>query len=112
MELQIVAAIFVLFAISRVYLRFKERKLSSFNFLFWNLVWIGGLSVVLFPNLSSQLAHIVGIGRGADAIIYASIVVIFYLLFRIYIKLEDTNKQITELARKVSLQEVKTPKQR
>ncbi len=101
--LQILAAIFTLFALSRAYLRFKERKLSSFAFIFWFIVWIAGVLAILFPETTTQLSRLVGIGRGADAILYASIVVIFYMIFRIYIRIEDTQKQITEVSRKVAL---------
>lgn len=101
--LQIIAAIFAIFALSRAYLRFKERKLSSFAFIFWLGVWIIGMIFVFLPQLTTEFARILGIGRGADAVVYASIAVLFYMVFRIYIKIEDTQKQITEVARKIAL---------
>lgn len=102
--IQIIASIFTIFALSRVYLRFKERKLSSIAFFLWFFVWVAGMVAVFFPDLTTKVSRIFGIGRGADAVLYASIAVIFYLLFRIYIKIEDTQRQITEVARKVALQ--------
>lgn len=102
--LQIVAAVFTLFALSRVYFRFQERKLSSFSFIFWAFIWLVGVSVILFPAISTKAASLLGIGRGADAVLYASIAVIFYLIFRIYVKIEDTQKQITEIIQKVALE--------
>lgn len=101
--IQVIAAIFTLFALSRAYLRFKERKLSSFAFIFWMLVWVAGVLAILLPDVTTRIAKIFGIGRGVDVILYASIVIIFYLLFRIYIKIEDTQREITELTRKVAL---------
>lgn len=101
--LQIIAAFFALFALSRAYLRFKERKLSSFAFIFWTIVWLVGTTAIFFPDLTTQTAKWVGIGRGVDAIIYASIIVIFYMVFRLYIKIEDTQKQITSLTRIIAL---------
>jgi len=101
--LQIIAAVFAIFALSRAYLRFKERKLSSFAFIFWFAVWIVGMVLVLIPQLATEVARIVGIGRGVDVVVYASIAVLFYMVFRIYIKIEDTQKQITEMARQIAL---------
>lgn len=101
--LKIVAALFSLFALSRVYLRFKERKLSYFGFSFWVFVWLAGLTIVFFPGLSSSFATFVGIGRGVDVILYASVIILFYLIFRIYIKMEDIQKQITTLTRSIAL---------
>lgn len=103
--IQIIAAFFSIFALSRAYLRFKERKLSSFAFLFWTFVWVAGVVAIFWPSLTTDIARFLGIGRGVDVVLYASIVVIFYLLFRIYIKIEDTEHQITELARKVALKD-------
>ncbi|MBI2596235.1 DUF2304 family protein [Candidatus Daviesbacteria bacterium] len=103
---QFIAIFFAIFALSRAYLRFKERKLSSFAFIFWIFVWITGTVAIFFPDLTTKIAKFVGIGRGVDIVLYASIIIIFYLLFRIYIKIEDTQRQITQVARKVALQKM------
>lgn len=110
--LQLVAAVFTIFALSRAYLRFKERKLSSFAFIFWMLIWLLGSLAILFPETTTKVARLVGIGRGVDALLYGSVVVIFYLIFRIYIKIEDTQKQITELTRKFALRKYIKPRKK
>lgn len=104
--LQVIALIFSLFALSRVFLRFKEKKLSSFAFLFWNFIWMIGLVVIFFPEVSSKAAKMLGIGRGVDVILYSSIIALFYLIFRLYIKIEDTQRQITEIIRKIALKNI------
>ncbi len=104
--IQIIATVFALFAVSRVYLRFKERKLSSFSFVFWNFVWIAGIVAVFFPNLTTDFARMIGVGRGVDAVIYASLAVISYSIFRIYIKIEDVEREITEVSRKYALKDI------
>lgn len=101
--IQIFAFLFAMFALSRVYLRFKEKKLSSVAFLLWSLIWLTGTVIVIFPELTSKVANFFGIGRGADVILYASIIVLYYLIFRIYILIDDTQKQITQIAKKVAL---------
>ncbi len=108
--LQLIAAAFVIFAISRVYLRYKERKLSSFSFIFWTFVWLAGISSIIYPDMTTKFASLIGVGRGVDAVLYASIVVIFYLIFRIYIKIEDTQREITEVVRKIALKKVRIKK--
>jgi small membrane protein len=101
--LQIIISLFVLFAISRVYLRFRERKLSSLSFVFWFAIWILGVFAVFDPAITTEVANLLGIGRGVDAVIYGSIGVIFYLIFRIYVILDDNQKQITQLTRSIAL---------
>lgn len=108
--LRFVIVIFSLFALSRVYLRFRERKLSSFAFIFWMTVWIAGLIFLFLPDLLSNFAKVVGIGRGVDVLLYTSIIIVFYLIFRIYVKIDDLEKQVTSLARIIALQKENSPK--
>ncbi|MBN1502543.1 DUF2304 family protein [Candidatus Woesearchaeota archaeon] len=101
--LQIIAIVFALFAISRVILRMRDKKLTPGEFFFWTLIWLGLLGVVFFPSLTSRLANLIGIGRGIDLIIYGSIAILFYLLFRIYVKIEEIEQEITKVVREISI---------
>ncbi|MBI3559330.1 DUF2304 domain-containing protein, partial [Candidatus Gottesmanbacteria bacterium] len=58
---------------------------------------------VIFPGQTTKIANFLGIGRGVDLILYASIATLFYLVFRIYILMEDLRHQITEVVRKIAL---------
>lgn len=101
---QLLFTVFVIFALSRAFLRFKEGKISFNSLLGWTILWLWIELVISKPDVTSHVARILGIGRGADLIIYGSIVILFYLIFRIYIKLEDIERQITQIARKIALQ--------
>lgn len=111
---QILISVFVLFAISRVFARYQEGKLSAIATIFWIILWIAIEIAVWIPNSTTYLAQMLGIGRGADLIIYSSIVALFYLVFRIYVKLEDIEREITQVVRKIALQNIpkKTLKKR
>lgn len=102
--IQIILVIFLFFAVSRVVLRFRGGQISPFEFLFWSVVFLAAITGIAFPQGTTDLARLVGIGRGADLVIYISIVVLFYLVFRIYVLLEDVRHEITELIRAMALQ--------
>lgn len=102
---QIFLAIFLLFAASRVVLRFKSGELSLFGFIFWSGIFGLATVVVLFPGLTSSVAVALGIGRGADVVVYLSVSLLFYLVFRLYIYIEDLRHDITEIIRKVALKD-------
>lgn len=104
---QIFLSLFLLFAISRVFLRFKGGDLSLFGFLFWSSLFSFAAVVVLLPNIATEIAQLLHIGRGTDAIVYISITLLFYLVFRLYIYLEDIRHEITELIQKIALKETK-----
>lgn len=102
--IQIVLLIFVIFAISRVVLRFKERVLPVQMALFWILVWIAALIGILLPKTTTKIASLFGVGRGVDVIVYISLALLFYLVFRIYVMIQDLRHEITNLVRQLALQ--------
>ena len=104
---QIAITIFVIFAISRVVLRYGEGKISIVALAGWGLLWIATELIVWVPGATTGIANILGIGRGADLLIYGSIVAIFYLIFRVYVTMEDIERQITEIVRKIALEKKK-----
>lgn len=106
MIIQILVSIFALFAASRAYLRFKDGALHIIGFILWILLWTGITFFVWWPKASDVIALNIGIGRGVDALVYISIVALFYGMFRIYVKLEFIEKEITSLVRDISLQEI------
>ena len=107
MIIKILVSLFVIFALSRVYLRFRDRAINLVGFILWNLLWIGIGFVVWLPQVSDILANNVGIARGVDALVYLSIVALFYGMFRIYIKLEFIEREISGLVRGLALKENK-----
>jgi small membrane protein len=104
MSIQIVLSLFILFALSRVILQVKSGKLTIGSFLFWSSLFIFALVGVLDPRLTTYVANIFGIGRGSDIVIYISIALIFYLIFRLSISLEETRREISELVRKIAFE--------
>lgn len=105
--IQIVLSAFLVFALSRVVLRYKDGQIKLSEFFFWSLLFAVATLTVVFPSESSRFAGILGIGRGADLIIYASIAVLFYLVFRLYVLLENIRHEITEIVRLIALKKTK-----
>ena len=108
--IQIVVIIFVIFALSRAFLRFKDKKISNMEFIFWLLLWIAVLTVVFKPEITNIFANYLGIERGIDVVIYLSILVLFYLMFRLYVKIDVMEKNITKVVRKDAIEKTKRRK--
>ena len=103
--IQIVLIVFFLFALLKVVGRFRSGELSIKGAVLWSLFWVGAAVVALLPNSAAYVAELVGIGRGADLVVYVALVLVFFIIFRLMIKIEMLNKDITKLTRKISLQE-------
>ena len=113
MELiQIVGIIFALFALSRVVLQLKKRSMSFNEGLFWIFIWILVVVVLIFPEFTGYMANILGVGRGVDAIIYISIAILFYLIYRLYAKIDNLERQITHIVREIAIRDRYEPKKR
>ncbi len=101
--IQILLILFFLFAALKVIGRFRAGDLSWRGMLAWVLFWILAGIVVLLPNSTFYFAHLVGIGRGADLVVYLALAGLFFMIFRLMVKLEKINKDITKLTRKIAL---------
>ncbi|MFH1399425.1 MAG: DUF2304 family protein [Candidatus Woesearchaeota archaeon] len=100
--IHITVIIFSVFALSRAFLRWREAKITLGELLFWVMIWVGGITVAFFPGLITFLSNRAGFGRGMDFVLVLSVVVLFYLLFRIYVKLEEIEQRITKVVRAIS----------
>lgn len=101
--LQLLLVVFLVFALSRVWLRFRGGQIRLTEFVFWGLLFTAAMVGVILPGETTRLAVILGIGRGVDLVVYASIATLFYLVFRIYVMMEDIRHEITVLVRKIAL---------
>ena len=108
--LQGVAIAFALFALSRSVLRFRDGQTTLKEFILWASIWIIVIIISLFPDVTYFFAKAFGINRGVDLVIYVSITALFYLMFRLYIKLDRVEKSITLLTRHDAIKNVKKKK--
>ncbi|MBU4285011.1 DUF2304 family protein [Patescibacteria group bacterium] len=103
MFIQFLIIVFALSVIIKIILNFKRGEISLKGLLFWLILWIIILIAVLLPQTTAFFAKILGVGRGVDVAIYFSIVLLFYLVFRIFIKLQKIETNITEIIREIAL---------
>lgn len=104
--IQIFLIVFALFAITRVLRQFKKGGLTLAWLLFWVAFWLVAGVVVALPQTTDLVAQFVGVGRGADLIIYLSLVALFFLIFKLFAKIESVEQEITRLVRKLAIEEV------
>jgi len=103
--IQVIAIIFAIFALIKIILRLRKKKLTINEFIFWASIWVILIILSIFPDISHNIASFFGFGRGLDFFMVASILLILYLILRIFIKLEELDSRITRLARNIALKE-------
>lgn len=100
---QIVVILVALFAISRALLRLREHKLSGVSFALWTAVWFAVIVFAFWPSTSELLSAFAGIERGVDLIVYISIVILFYLVFRLTVRTETIDQNLSKLVRRYAI---------
>lgn len=100
---QIIGSIIGLIAIILAFLRFREGKMTIGMLSLWILIWIGVIYVSLDPGATNLFASFAGIGRGLDVVLILGLFGCYYLIFKIYIMIENMEKEITGLVRELAL---------
>ena len=100
---QIVFVTFIFISIIRIIRQAKLSLLKPVEIFFLGTIWLAGGTVILFPAITVKLSNFFGIARGVDFIIYTSIIFLYYILYRIYLKLENLSKMIKEITTKIAL---------
>ena len=101
--IQIILLVLVLLVVWRLYKRLIAGELTKGEFAEWFLLWLTAAFLVIVPDSASYLASLVGVGRGSDLVIYLALLLAFYLLFRIFVRLERTERDLTAIVRELAL---------
>lgn len=103
MWIQILLSLFAVFAGVRVVGRYRAKELSGGMSGFWLVFWALVILAAWLPGTATYLANRLGVGRGADLVTYASLAALFYLNFRLLVRLGKMEREITKIVRKVAL---------
>ena len=103
MIIQIFLILFIIYVVIKVALRYRDKIISLQEFVLWTIFWFLVGFVVILPDTTSLVANIVGVGRGVDLVIYISILILFYLIFRVLVRLDKIDKDVTKIVRKIAL---------
>jgi small membrane protein len=91
---------FTVFAWSRVVLRYRDQQISWRSLIFWSLVWVSVLLASFYKETASKVSQAIGIGRGVDLTLFLAVLLLLYLVFRLYVKINRLDKDITDLTMK------------
>jgi len=105
MIIKIIILVFVLFVSWRTYLRFKKNDISFREFLIWLILWLFVILASFLPQKTDIIAQWLGVSRGADLLVYLSIMVIFFIVFKLIVKQERLDREITFLIRQNAIED-------
>ncbi len=105
MLIQFLIILFSLFALTRLRIKFKNKEISSKEFFLWFGFWILVIGATVWFRQTDIIANFFGVEKGADLAVYISIITLFYLIFKIIVKLDKLDRDITKIVRSVAIED-------
>ena len=99
---QIFSLILAAITVSKSYVDFRARRESLQMFVLWTLTWTTIVVVALFPSIVDVLL-VRGGQAGIGRFLGMALVFMFFLIYRVYVKLERLEQQITTLVQEIAL---------
>jgi len=91
-------------ALIAIYMYIRLRS-SIFDIVLIVVFFLAGTFFVLFPDTTNDIAHFVGVSKGANLFLYTAILFLFFLILKLYSRLRRVEEKFTELVRNKSLEE-------
>jgi hypothetical protein len=103
---QIIALVLIIIFITILSLLRKKSKIQKNEYIFWLIVWVlAGLAILFLKQLDTLLIDFGFSSSGINFLLYLAVLFLFYLIFRLRLKILDLDKKITKLLRELALQD-------
>ena len=99
MVIQYAILIFVVFVIVKTIRQHRNKQVSTPSMYIWLGFWILLALAALSPKSTDIFASYVGVARGADLLVYISILILFYSIFRLLARVQKLQQEMTLLVR-------------
>lgn len=108
---QVIALIVIAFFLARLLLLKKKGKVPTAEFFFWLIFWsLAAVSVLSLRWLDKVVADLGFSASAINILVYVAVIALFYLNFRLRLKMERLDRAITAVSRKMALDEVSDKK--
>ncbi len=103
---QIIALIVVAYFLARLFWQKQKGQIAAGEFVFWLFFWLfSALAIVSLKAIDRLVAGLGFSASGIQVLLYLSIAVLFYLLFRLRLRLSKMDQDLTKIARALSMKD-------
>ncbi len=100
---QVIAIIIIIFLLIRLLIQRRANSVSRNEFILWLFFWLLALAVILSIKwIDKAVAGLGFSGSGIEVLLYLGIVILFYAIFRLRLRIEKIEKNITTIVREIS----------
>ena len=105
-QLVIVPLVALLFVRSIILLRRANRRRAA---VIWAILWLAAGITILRPGTTLLVAHLLGIGRGTDLVLYFFVIAFLMAAFYFYNRMLKLEAALTAIVRHTALREPLDP---
>lgn len=92
---------------TRIILQYRNNKRLFTSTFFWSIFWISISALAIIPNeISVGVAKLLGFKSNINAIIFVALGFLFSIVFYLSATVERLERQITDLIRKIALENI------
>ncbi len=101
---QVIALIIIAFFLARLFWQKQKKQIAASDFIFWLIFWLLSAGAVIFLKWIDKLVADLGFsGSGIEVLLYLGVAILFYFIFRLRLRLEKIEQDITKIVREISL---------
>jgi len=101
---QYIALSIILVFIFRLIWQKKKKQLDSKEFYFWFIFWfLAGIFIINIRQIDYIVAILGFSSSGINVLFYISVVVLFYFVFRIRLRQEKIEREITKIVKNIAI---------
>ncbi|MDO8592969.1 MAG: DUF2304 family protein [bacterium] len=103
---QITALIIIAFFLAKLYWQKQKNQIGINEFVFWLIFWLLAALLIIGLKFIDRLVAYLGFsGTGIEVLLYLSVAALFYFVFRLRLKLEKIEKDISKLVKSLALKD-------
>ena len=101
---QILAVLIIVFFLARLLVQKKKKQIGASEFSLWLVFWLVALAAIIFIKQIDNVVHGLGFsGPGIEVLLYVAVLILFYLVFKLRLRLEKIEKELTKIVQEIAL---------
>ncbi|PID83987.1 hypothetical protein CSB09_03055 [Candidatus Gracilibacteria bacterium] len=82
----------------------KKQKFNALHFLVFLGIGVGLVTFSFFPNILAFIGNLFGVARGADVLVYTSIIFLLYFVLLLLSKIVENKENVTTIVRDFAIE--------
>lgn len=103
---QIIASLVIVFFLVKLWQQKYRSEISRFEFAIWLIFWLLAGLAVIFIKFIDRISSSLGFSaRGIDVLVYMGFALLFYLVIKMRIRINQMDKNITKIVKHLALKD-------